>query len=244
MWKGVSKPVIVKSIGDIIKGEAPKRTHLYVVFSMSFVYVVMISIAQSLFPAPGYSLLNNVISDMGGIATNPAGWWVFDITEITLGILMIPHYLYLYRRLHASSEILAKLALIAGIVGCAGFANVGLFPQDIFTPHGVAAITAFSGFTVASLLIMIIFIQNMMTNAQWPSKKQFWLLYGPLFVTFPLIFVMPILGFIASSWPVDLRWFSWAPWQWTFMFSLMYWMIIIALIMPDRPSNATRTTTT
>jgi hypothetical membrane protein len=235
MSKGVA---VAKTLESMIMGAAPKRTHLSSMVTVVILYLIMISISIGFFPTPGYSLLVNQISDMGGIATNPAAWWVFDVTEVALGLMMIPHFLYLYRRLVSTTKWVSRVALYAGIVGSLGFAFVGLIPQDYPDPHNAAAYVAFSGFTISAFLVMCIFIIKLVRNAGWPTRKHFWLLYGPLFVTFPLILFMPSLGSIATSWAVDIRWFSWPPWQWTFMFSLMYWMIIIALILPDRPVKA------
>ncbi len=234
--KGV---VVAKTLESMIKGAAPKRTHLYSLVTFVVIYAVMISISIGFFPPPGYSLLVNQISDMGGIATNPAAWWVFTFSDVVLGLVMIPHFLYLYRRLVPTTLWGSRLALYSGIVGCIGFAFVGIIPQDYSDPHNAAAFFAFGGFTISAFLVMCIFIFRLVRNARWPTRKHFWLLYGPLFVTFPLILVMPSLGSIATSWAVvDIRWFSWPPWQWTFMFSIMYWMISIAFILPDKPVMA------
>ncbi len=233
MQKGAE---LVQSLEKIVTGTARKRTQLYATTFLATIYMTMISISMSLFPPPGYSLLNNVISDMGGIAANPAGWWVFDLTEIALGIMIVPHFLYIYRKLVPSSKWISFLALITGIIGCVGFCCVGLIPIDVQPYHDTSAGIAFGGFTLAILIIMFLLIWKVAHNEEWPSKKQFFLLYAPLFVTFPFVLVMPNIPHMAIAWAVDLRWFSWPPWQWTFMFSIMYWMIVSALILPDVPT--------
>ncbi len=236
MQKGVimeKGAIIVQSLEKIVTGTAPKRTQLYAVTVLGSFYLTMITIAMSLFPPPGYSPLNNVISEMGGIAANPAGWWVFDLTEIALGILIIPHFLYIYRKIVPTSIWVARFALLAGIIGGAGFALVGSIPIDIQPYHDFSAGIAFSGFTISILIVMALFLWKLAHKEIWPSKKQFFALYGPLFVTFPFVLVMPNIAHIAMAWGVDLRWFSWPPWQWTFMFSIMYWLIVMALIVPD-----------
>ncbi len=242
MWKG-SGAVVVKSIGSmiktlgvLIKGTAPRRLHLYMVMVLAIFYATMLSIAIALFPAPGYSFLNNTVSEMGSFASNPAGWWVFSLNDIFLGVCVIPHFIYIYRRLVPTSKFVAFFALIAGFVSGAGFALVGSFPMDFADPHNYSAGIAFGGFFATIMIVMLLFIWKIAHNEAWPTKKQFWVLYGPLIVACPLVFLMPNIPQSAFYWAVDPRWFSWPLWEWTFMLSITYWMIIMAWIVPDQPT--------
>jgi len=232
MMKG---EIVVRTLGCIVRGTAPKKHHLNAMLLLSIIYFIGIVISISFYPNQAYSPLSNYISDMGSIAYNPVAWWVFNLTEVFLGILMIPHFLYLYRRLLPTARLLTRLALISGIAGCIGFSWIGIIPEDFQLPHSVGAILAFAGFTTSALFTMLVFIRKIWLKSRWPSPRDFWILYGPLCVTLPLVFIMPNLAPLVSSLPLDLRWFTIPIWEWTFMVSLMYWIISVAIITPDVP---------
>ncbi|OLS14827.1 MAG: hypothetical protein RBG13Loki_1586 [Promethearchaeota archaeon CR_4] len=222
---------VVKTLSNVVRGTTPKKHHLSLIVVLTIIYFVGIVVSIWFYPNQTYSPLNNFISDMGGIATNPEVYWVFNTTVILIGILTIPHFIYLYRRFVLINEWLTRLMLISGILGCFGFVCVGLIPEDFKAPHDISALVAFGGFTSAALFTMLIFL---IIKSQWISPRKFWILYGPLCITYPLIFIMPNLTSLVSSLSLDLRWFAWPIWEWTFMGSLTYWIIGVAIITPDR----------
>ncbi len=225
-------PEITKTLGIIYRGQASKPTHIKYLLALIALFFIAVTVAVGFFPAPGYTPLNNHVSDMGGIARNPTVWWFFDASIIGIGILMIPQFVYLYRRLMPTTKWLTRLAMICGVVGCIGFSVLGMFPQDIPDPHDIAADLAFGGLGLAAFLTMFILLRKKWVRESWPSWKAFLLVYGPLYITITLIIVMPNLDPVAG---IDPRWFSWTPWQWTALLSVLYWLVIITFITPDLP---------
>ncbi len=224
----------MKTFGIIYKGRAPKNTYLKYLLIPVTLFLFAVIVAIGFYPAPGYTPLTNHVSDMGGIANNPSVWWFFDSSIITIGILMIPHFVYLYRRLMPTAKWLTRLAMFCGVVGCIGFSVLGMFPQDIETPHDWAANFAFGGLGAAAFFTMFVLLRKKWVRATWPSWKAFLVLYGPLFVTITFVIMMPNLDPIAG---MDPRWFTWPPWQWTALLSVLYWIIIVAIIVPDLPKK-------
>src|SRR5271157_3367889 len=115
-------------------GRASKHDQLlFFVFTLA-VLLTGIIVAQVFFPG-GYSILKNHISDQGGMKSNPQVYWFFDIIVVITGILLVPSFIWLYRRLLPTMLPLSKFATFAAIVGCAGFMLVGIIPEDFGNMH-------------------------------------------------------------------------------------------------------------
>jgi len=103
---------------------------------------------------PGYSVANNYISDLGttcpssGSCYVPSAWWVFNSSEVILGLLVILSTYFWYRSFKWKPA--AALLTLAGI----SLMGVGIFNESfgvvhdilsllIFLPLGLAAISLF-----------------------------------------------------------------------------------------------------
>ncbi len=216
------------------RGQAPKRAYLKYMMIPITIFIIAVTVAISFFPAPGFTPMNNHVSDMGGIASNPAVWWFFDVSIFFVGILMTPNFVYLYHRLMPTAKWLTSLVTFCGLVGCIGFSVLGMFPQDFATPHDIAADLSFGGLGGAAFLTMFVFLRKMWIKASWPSWKAFLALYGPLIVAMTFLLIAQSIDPLPG---IDPRWFTWPPWQWIALLSVLYWIILIGIIIPDLPAK-------
>ncbi|MHA1734737.1 MAG: DUF998 domain-containing protein, partial [Promethearchaeota archaeon] len=175
--------------------------------------------AQAVFPGR-YSILENHVSDQGGIHDNPRGFLVFDTCVVATGILLVPFFLWLARRLLPTTPPLSYLAVTSGIIGSLGFSMVGAFPEDLGTIHEVAAGLAFGGLGASAFFCFLIMARKMWLRDQWPKPWQFALLYGQIVA----VGVLAVLFQTKTVVGVDPRLYSWPPWQWSLMLSLLAWL--------------------
>nr|MDO8083372.1 hypothetical protein [Candidatus Sigynarchaeum springense] len=98
---------------------------------------------------PGeYSMFSNAVSNLGDPLLNPwPGWAVFSAGISTFGSLMVPHVLYLYRKLTAMDRKWGRRFLVTSVIGNAGNVGVGMFSEASATlvPHVIAAALVFWG---------------------------------------------------------------------------------------------------
>ena len=131
------------------------------VFGLVSVIIILIGdiIAFSYFP--GYSIFNNMVSELG---VGPGGIF-FNIGIILSGIIIIPYYIDLAKSFIGNKvkNSLRKLAMFSAIISCITYTLLGFFPTIesdpiIYYTHGtLAAISIASGFaylTSFSLLML------------------------------------------------------------------------------------------
>ena len=120
------------------------------VFGLISVIIILVGdiIAFSYFP--GYSIFNNMVSELG---VGPGGIF-FNIGIIISGIVIIPYYIDLAKSFTGDEikEKLRKFAIFSAIISCITYTFLGFFPSFetntiIYITHGtLAAISIASGF--------------------------------------------------------------------------------------------------
>ncbi len=106
--------------------------------------VVQFSVAMAVVQAgyPGYSDLQNYISDLGNTATSP--WhWVFNISIILLGILAFVGILLAWNGFPRGGTRWVGLGLL--LVASLAAIGVGVFPENVNpTVHGLSSLLVFA----------------------------------------------------------------------------------------------------
>jgi len=220
-----------KVLISILVGKGTKLQHGIYLCSLFFYLAIMFLLAQSVFPGE-YSPLVNHISDQGGIADNPKGHIYFIIGVGMTGFLLIPHFLYLYRNFMPTTKLLTFITCLLGIVGAIAFSFVGLIPEDFEQPHSNFADIAFGSLSICMLLSFFILLRKVHLKEPWPNLKEVIIIYSIIFGLIGLIITFPSVSY-NENWNIDPRLFTWPPWQWTGLVTIILWILLIFLIIPD-----------
>ncbi|TFF93755.1 MAG: hypothetical protein EU544_05415 [Promethearchaeota archaeon] len=195
-----------------------------------FIGVIVAYLCGGTAQNPGeYFIWTNWISDLGGRAFTPAPY-LYDIACILAGILTIPFTFYMeklfaplpnepwsdnkYSRLRYR---ISSYALLASIIGNLGYIGVGIFSEDrspelfgLIGAHGFMSSLAFGGFTFGAFFtgwLIVIY------DVKVPKTIGFYGIFGPL---------ITIILFGVYSNPL---------WEWLLLFSILLWIIPIALVI-------------
>ncbi len=227
-----------KRMLELMSGKASKMMHGIYFGTILSGYVIISLIAQSLFPVD-YSILDFKISAQGGITSNPEGHLLWNIGMIVMGILLIPHMLYLYENLKVSSPQFAQVVRLISISACVGFSFVGVFPREYPLPHSIPAAIALYGLFISLNLNLLLLIDRKKNfNSNWPRS---WGFVG-IFIPMNII----VLSNIARSmipqelWnaQIDPRYYAYPVWQWSMFMSFFFTMLTLYSIIP--PSRVTK----
>lgn len=174
----------------------------------------------------GYTVLRDHISNQGGWAANPTGWYFFTIGTIVAGTCLIPLFLFLDRRLAATwrgrwGRALSALTTLALITGSVGFVLVGIFPQDIQAPHDLAAGIAFGGLGAGAFLSFLLLLRNLLARAR-PDLR-----WPPAFLVFHLA-ALAVSAFFILQWDA----FSDSLVQWANFGAVLLWVVGTFLTAP------------
>ena len=117
-----------KKLFDLITGRASKRVHGLAVMCVFVFFFSACLIAQRTFIG-GYSIYEHTVSSQGNDIVNPDGYRLFNLAIIATGFMLIPHFIYLYRRLMPTSPLLTQFFIWSGITGCFGLVLLGFYPS-------------------------------------------------------------------------------------------------------------------
>ncbi|QEE14436.1 DUF998 domain-containing protein [Promethearchaeum syntrophicum] len=204
---------------EVMKGKASKnQTRNYFFFVLAIFFVISVY-AQIVFPEP-YSIFRNTISDQGGIMLNPIGHKLWNFGIVLLGILSIPHFLYLYHILKSLSIIYSTLSTALGILCSLSMSFVGIFPQDFEVPHGIFASICFLGSFIKanSDLILYIIEKRKQKGEEYTLKVPKYILIGAFYVLFNVSFLM-----MMGTYFIDMKLVPF--WEWAYFLSILVWIL-------------------
>jgi hypothetical membrane protein len=96
-----------------------------------------------------FSPFNHFISELGEVGVSRLAW-AFNLGLILAGLCLVPACISLGLIIPG---ILAKIAMVAGVVCALSLSLVGVFPMNKLKPHRIAAMTFFRG----GLLMLVLF---------------------------------------------------------------------------------------
>ena len=203
---------------EVMKGKASiKHTRNYLLFIV-FVFFAISIYAQIVFPEP-YSIFRNTISDQGGIILNPNGHKLWNFGIIFLGVLSIPHFLYLYRLLKSLSVVFSILSTALGILCSISMSFIGIFPLDFKVQHSIFAGICFIGIFIKanSDLILYIIKKKKQGEQKFNSRLPNFLMIGIYYVFFNVAFIMMAITSIINGKLVPF-------WEWVYFIAILVWM--------------------
>jgi len=217
-----------------IVGKVSKKDHLQYFLAVVLVYAIGIAIGAAFYPG-GFSMVGIYISYLGGNENNPEGFVYYNISVFITGILLTPHFLYLYRRLKWTPKWLKGIMSFFGMVGTLGFAFIGIFYQGSSAiGHRWTTILAFGGLGGAAFLHFLIWFILVLKNKPWPKWKYFIITYIQLFGILGLTLVFHGNEELVVRIGLDPKYAGDRFWEWFYMFAVMGWLIDTALFSkPD-----------
>ena len=217
-------------------GKAPKKIHSFYIFSILFLYFLITIISICLYPEP-YSIFNHV-SNLGSKSANPNGFLLWNIGTMILGLLFIPHMLYLHNYFISSLPRLGTLNCIFGIISSIGWSLVGIFREDFITAHFITASIAFIGLLVTFDLDLIIILK---IKYEFKDKVHFRFIlvhYFLLNLIFLISVILPNLDFFFPDISFDSPWLSYPPWEWLYFTTLLLFILNSFFLIPEKAEKA------
>ncbi len=203
---------------EVMKGKASnKHTRNYLLFIVAIFFAISVY-AQIVFP-DSYSIFRNTISDQGSTFLNPFGAKLWNLGMIILGILTIPHFLYLYHILKSLSVVFSTISTALGIVCSISLSLVGIFPLDFRAPHLVFAGICFIGIFIKANLDLILFILQIKKQRKYKinSKMPNFIVIGIYYSIFNVSFLMMIITYFIDDSIVPF-------WEWVYFIAILVWM--------------------
>lgn len=209
-------------IRDLAQGNASPKVHVLYIFSVCLFYSIISIVAISFFPEP-YSIFTNDISDQGGFAANPNGFWIYDLGAIITGLLFFPHIAFLRKLLpkiapgHQISRGTGHWALIS-----AGFLYTihGIIIQDFGPIHRIIAYFCLIGIFVASIAFLRTAWKSSITEGSLPRRLT------ALGITLPLIIMFSMMVLLAFLFKIGVPIiFIYSFWEWVVFFSAWIWIL-------------------
>lgn len=163
--------------------------------SMIFMSIIIASFVGS----TGYSLFEHTISELGLSVMTPLPH-LFDVACMLAGIISIPYYFYLRKKVisWAQDSTLLKITMFIGFFGAMGYFFVGVFSLErsgpFYIAHEIFAGGAFVGF-VASIILFSIYIIRFQDKI-FKSFGIFGLIFPVTFLILYCVFVIPILEWL------------------------------------------------
>ncbi|HME53732.1 MAG TPA: hypothetical protein VKM55_16005 [Candidatus Lokiarchaeia archaeon] len=213
----------LRSLGSALKeiwtGKASKSTHARYFLVALIIYIVGIVAGMALFPG-GFDFMTVYVSYLGGDPNNPIGRFPYNATVLIAGILLIPHFIYLYRRLTPAVKILTFLSCLCGIVGAAGFASLAIFYQGLNADlHQISTDTAYYSLGASAIIMLFSFIRKAVMTRTWPKWWHIVLMY------------VQAIGMIGATFLL-YPWFGDHLSEWLYTAAFMLWLLETVIIVP------------
>lgn len=182
------------------------RRHIIYLAALLFLSIFFIGICILLYDGP-FTFRDVCISNLGNPLYNPRGWWVFSLGMCLLAVLIIPHVVYLYKRVDFGVELLRKAWFLLVMVGVFGMFMVGIVNETNYGLHIAFAAFAFGGYGLAMILSILVMIIRVIRGKKWPDARSFSVLLV-LLLGFLMVIVSEILKYGINN-PADLNFTEW-----------------------------------
>ncbi|MFX1388499.1 MAG: DUF998 domain-containing protein [Promethearchaeota archaeon] len=177
-------------------------------------FLVIILPITALF-SPGYTLLENMISELGNFQAKS----LFSIGFVIAGSLLIPFYIYLERELVNIKESIRRLATGIAIITNVCIALVGIIPDETYIDafrifHTTVASVSFIGSSVYIVLYSVLMYQG-------PKSKMY---KGPAFKKY-----LAYYGFFIGLFMVTYLFIQISILEWILTYFMLGWILIAAI---------------
>jgi hypothetical protein len=196
-------------VREIWTGKASKKVEgYYLVFAMGLYFLGML-IAILIFPG-NYTIFQVYVSYLGSPIQDSTGHLVYNIMQFCSGILMIPHFFYLYRQFQPTLKVINMISCFFGIVGAIGWASISINYQDSspIGAHGASTWVAFGGIILSIVLMFFIFLTRLIRHETWPRWYHPVILYGEIFLVLFIMVLFTSYSSLFDAWHLNPGYFQ------------------------------------
>ena len=212
---------------DWILGKQSKEVYHKTLLGVS-ILIICTFVFSIIFYPKDFSFLTTQVSALGGFRPESLGYYIYTVGFISMGILLIPHGLYLFRSLKSDLGIYGRISFFLIIIACFSISCVGVFPMSFSrAAHFTAAAMAFGGFVIGMIFLINPLVKRIKRGAEWPTWKLIIILFSPLIITSILTIIIvgvPVVNQLLNGQEVNEP-EIWALFEWLLVFSSMYWFI-------------------
>ncbi len=223
--ESTTRTSLASNLRTIWSGIASKRLYLEYFFIVLAMFTTGTVIAAMLYPG-GFSLFTVYTSYLGGVENNPDGRWFYNTAELATGILLVPHFIFMYKRFTPACKALSFLACLFGIVGALGYASIGIYSQGTDAEaHKWTTYIAFGGFGLSAILMLFALIRKAALKHAWPKWWHIVVIYVQAFALIGIALLGEGLDLAPAIFTDKFN-------EWLYFFAVMGWIIEIPLITP------------
>src|SRR5271157_82562 len=218
---------------DVWRGTASKKVYgIYILVPLA-IYWAGVAISAAVYPG-GFSMLTVYVSYLGGYPNNPNGYIIYNTLTFIAGILLAPHFFYLYRRLMPTLKVFSVLSGFFGIVGAFGLATLGFWYQGVPGPwHAVATYLAFGGLGAGLTFAFFVFLRKLWLRQPWPKWWQIAILYGIILAIVGVATLFTNATNLLQGLNVNPAFLEDRFWEWFYLFAVLIGIIGVYLIAPS-----------
>jgi len=209
---------------QLLAGQASRRVHGMYLIILAFLCLVFL-VTSGLFYYMPFTFRIACPSNLGNPVLNPGGWWVFSVLFIVAGPALVPHYVYLYRKIYPVAKALTRGIFLFLLLSAAGMTGVGIVNETTWPPHAFLAGLAFGGTGLAMSFSLPIFIRKIQLGHAWPRPRAL------------VVFVAIIFAFIGlMAWEFVLYGQGMVPnlflAEWYAFFGVFTWIFGVFFLLP------------
>lgn len=225
-----------KNLKEIWRGEAEKSVFMKYFFVVFSIYLFAAIYAMLVYPGE-FSFTGVYTSYLGGNEKNPPGYMVYNASELIVGSLLIPNFIYFYKNLREFGKLFVFITCLFGIIGCIGFASLGIFYEGFISiGHAIATALAFGGFGISCFFFLLLYLGRLFTKKEYPTIKGFLALYGGTFFILFIALFLTIWKSETTTWGIPPEYYKDQFTEWIFLLVVVYWLIMHVIIAPQRRS--------
>jgi len=217
----------MERIKEWITGKASIEVYRKSLIGVTILIICTFTFSIIFYPKD-FSFLTTQVSGLGGFRPENPGYYIFTFGFIFMGLLLIPHGLYLFRSVKSDLGVYGRISFFLLIMACVGIMCVGIFPMSFSRAlHWIGAGMAFGGIAIGMIFLIGPLRKRIKRGAEWPTWPLIIVLFAPLIITAILtiaIVGVPVIIQILNNQELNEP-EIWALFEWLLVFSSMYWFV-------------------
>jgi len=151
---------------SLLRGKGARRARTFYLLGYLLLFLGILGISAAFCKNFGFRV--KAVSNLGNPKHNPQGWWIFSAAMFWASIGIIPHVLWVRKRLKSGNT----WAILMGLT-CVGMIGVALIDERSLLTHGIAAAFAFGGAILGGGLIFPKLFRAAWAGEDWIRKNVF-----------------------------------------------------------------------